>query len=428
MSIGIVNSMGRKHLKEQVMSRLNLIFSCMLFLLLFDGRQEAFSKEEALSAAGKISFVKEIILSPAEKAWLSGNHTVRVRVSNWPPFMFADDRIQGISIDYLESIFALHNIKFQYVTGISWPVALEELKNKRNIDMVLTINRTPAREPFYAFTQDYLFSPRVIFTRDDADFISNIDGLRKKVVSVESGYVAKSLLERQYPDIKLMVVSGENLTEQALSALATGQADAYVGNLAVASYLIRHKGFSNIKVATSSPFPDHNQAMGIRNDWPELAGIINKSLNAMPPEQHAAIHNRWLSVRYEHGLQSGDVIKWVLVTVGTAIAIILIILYWNRRLSLEIKRREKVEEELSETIVARTLTTVELQEALKKVKALSGLLPICADCKKIRDDSGYWHQVEVYFREHSEADFSHGICPECMEKHYPEIFSDKVED
>ncbi len=56
---------------------------------------------------------------------------------------------------------------------------------------------------------------------------------------------------------------------------------------------------------------------------------------------------------------------------------------------------------------------VELQAALAKAKTLSGLLPICASCKKIRDDAGYWHQVEVYIREHAEVDFSHGLCPEC---------------
>lgn len=61
----------------------------------------------------------------------------------------------------------------------------------------------------------------------------------------------------------------------------------------------------------------------------------------------------------------------------------------------------------------------ELQDALARVKTLSGLLPICASCKKIRDDEGYWHQVEVYIRDHSEAIFSHGICPDCAKELYP---------
>jgi len=58
----------------------------------------------------------------------------------------------------------------------------------------------------------------------------------------------------------------------------------------------------------------------------------------------------------------------------------------------------------------------ELHTALDEVKTLRGIVPICASCKKIRDDNGYWHQVEVYVSAHSEALFSHGSCPECTEK------------
>jgi PAS domain S-box-containing protein len=66
----------------------------------------------------------------------------------------------------------------------------------------------------------------------------------------------------------------------------------------------------------------------------------------------------------------------------------------------------------------------ELQNAINKVKTLSGLLPICAGCKKIRDDGGYWNQIENYISDHSEAEFSHGMCPECQRKFYPELFKD----
>jgi AmiR/NasT family two-component response regulator len=66
----------------------------------------------------------------------------------------------------------------------------------------------------------------------------------------------------------------------------------------------------------------------------------------------------------------------------------------------------------------------ELEQALKEVKRLQGILPICASCKKIRDDKGYWQRIEAYIRDHSEAEFSHGICPDCAKKLYPE-FNDK---
>lgn len=70
----------------------------------------------------------------------------------------------------------------------------------------------------------------------------------------------------------------------------------------------------------------------------------------------------------------------------------------------------------------------ELQKALTKIKTLSGLLPICASCKKIRDDHGYWTQLEHYISEHSEAEFTHGCCPECMKKLYPELYVKKYGD
>jgi len=66
----------------------------------------------------------------------------------------------------------------------------------------------------------------------------------------------------------------------------------------------------------------------------------------------------------------------------------------------------------------------ELEEALAQIKTLRGLLPICANCKRIRDDKGHWHPIEAYIRDRSEADFTHGFCPECMKKLYPDFARD----
>lgn len=70
----------------------------------------------------------------------------------------------------------------------------------------------------------------------------------------------------------------------------------------------------------------------------------------------------------------------------------------------------------------------EREKALLDLKILSGFLPICASCKKIRDDDGYWNQIETYIRDHSEAEFSHGICPDCAKKLYPELNRKKTKD
>jgi len=86
----------------------------------------------------------------------------------------------------------------------------------------------------------------------------------------------------------------------------------------------------------------------------------------------------------------------------------------NTRLLSEIQERKRAEKEKERLIR-------DLQSALNDIKRLSGLLPICSSCKKIRDDKGYWRQIEAYVKDHSEADFSHGICPDCARLLYPDF-------
>ena len=81
----------------------------------------------------------------------------------------------------------------------------------------------------------------------------------------------------------------------------------------------------------------------------------------------------------------------------------------------DVTDRKAVEEEKKE-LIAR------LSNALAEIKTLSGLLPVCSYCKKVRDDKGYWSRIEKYVQEHSQAQFSHGICPDCMKEHYPEHY------
>lgn len=86
----------------------------------------------------------------------------------------------------------------------------------------------------------------------------------------------------------------------------------------------------------------------------------------------------------------------------------------NERLRDELHERERIEQALMKE-------KEKLELALVQVKTLSGLLPICASCKKIRDDKGYWNQIESYIQANSEAQFSHGLCPECFEHLYPDL-------
>jgi PAS domain S-box-containing protein len=84
---------------------------------------------------------------------------------------------------------------------------------------------------------------------------------------------------------------------------------------------------------------------------------------------------------------------------------------------IDITDRKRAEAEREKTIQ-------ELQIALDQIKTLRGIVPICSHCKKIRDDKGYWERVEAYVSKHTEAEFSHGICPDCLDELYPDFLKD----
>jgi PAS domain S-box-containing protein len=93
----------------------------------------------------------------------------------------------------------------------------------------------------------------------------------------------------------------------------------------------------------------------------------------------------------------------------------------------DVTQRKKMEAEREQLIAEREQLIAEWESANAKLRTLTGMLPICASCKMIRDDEGRWHAVEVYVRERSDADFTHGICPQCTTKLYPEYEPEKYD-
>ncbi len=91
----------------------------------------------------------------------------------------------------------------------------------------------------------------------------------------------------------------------------------------------------------------------------------------------------------------------------------------------EVQARVKTHLALKRAETERTQLIEELQTALREVKQLQGIIPICSHCKKVRDDSGFWQQVEYYISTHSQAEFSHSLCPNCLQELYPDLSEGK---
>jgi PAS domain S-box-containing protein len=151
----------------------------------------------------------------------------------------------------------------------------------------------------------------------------------------------------------------------------------------------------------------------------QLKNMNITDINTLSPEQvREEMRNAKIEKRNEflfrHRLASGE-IKDVEVFSGPIMLAGKKVLY---SIIHDISRRKMLEEERERLIV-------KLEKALEEIKRLKGILPICSSCKKIRDDKGYWQQIEAYIRDHSEAEFSHSLCPDCIKKLYPDLSINK---
>ena len=128
---------------------------------------------------------KAITLTAEEKEWINQNHTVRIFIGDWPPYTITDGDFSGICVDYAERIFEINGINYQYVSEkkVPWHLVFEDIKHHRNIDLILAANNTPERRTMAIFTQGYIESPWVVFSRNDSPFISGVRGSSRRFFS-----------------------------------------------------------------------------------------------------------------------------------------------------------------------------------------------------------------------------------------------------
>nr|MDA3969774.1 transporter substrate-binding domain-containing protein [Desulfobulbaceae bacterium] len=270
----------------------------------------------------KVEQDRVLKISKEERAWLDNHSTLRLGVDHsWPPVEWIDEhgQYQGITSEYIALITEMLGLNAAPVERLAWPEVLEKAKHGE-LDLLPAPTSTPERRKFLNFTKPYLRFPFVIFTPQNSPLITSLLDLYGKKVAVEDGYVSFEYLQRDHPRIDLIIYK---TTQEILAALSMGKVDAYVGNLTVASYLIKKSGYTNIKVAAPTPY-NFDFSIGVRKDWPELIPILNKALSMIDEEQRNEIRQKWLTLRYETGVDYKLVKK---VAVGAAI-IILFILLW----------------------------------------------------------------------------------------------------
>ena len=316
---------------------------------------------------------ERVQLNATERAWLDQNHTVRVRAAEWPPYLInkENEPPQGITVEYLKLIEERTGINFEYeVTKQSFAEFLKSMKEGQGPDMTAIIAPSPERKEYLSFSTPYTIASYVILARDQDEIFLDINDLAGKTVAVTKGHVIQQFLEKNFPEIELLLFDNDEL---ALLALSTGNTEAYIGNLTVATHIIQKRGLSNLRVVASTPYGDQILSMGNRKDWPELTSIMNKALASITEEEKSAIQNKYIALKYEQGLDRVKVIQWILILVLTATGILLLFVFWNWQLRRKVGVRTA---DLEAEIVERKQVVAALLDSEEKFRGLVKQSPL----------------------------------------------------
>jgi PAS domain S-box-containing protein len=286
--------------------------------------------------------VTQLDLDLEEKNCLNSHPVIRVAGPRaFPPFHFfdADGHVRGMACDYLDLIMTQLGVRIEQQGSLPWPEVLK-MAMHNEIDVINSAAQSDEREAYLLFSDPILSFPIVIITRKNAPFISRLDDLRGMKVAFVKENIVYDWIRRDGIAVEPHFVA---TPLDALSAVAAGVADAHIENLAAAAYLMEKFGLANLKIAAPTPYQNYTLHFAVRKDWPELVSIVNKAIHALSAEQHAAIRNKWLTVRYEFGIRMADIWKWAAIISIPLLAAIIGILFWNRRLQKEITDRKRAE-------------------------------------------------------------------------------------
>ncbi|MCP4112263.1 MAG: transporter substrate-binding domain-containing protein [Desulfobacteraceae bacterium] len=285
-----------------------------------------------------------IRLTADEEAWLRNHKTIQVAgPAAFPPFQYLSENgtPMGLAVDYTRFISKRLGIDIRIQKGMPWPEVLKKIKNRR-VDALSCAAKTHKREAYMSFTQSYLSFPIVIVARKNTPFIGGLNDLNGKKIAC----VAKTSICEWLEQDHIEFVSHKVETPlEALQTVCIGTADAHIENLAAASYLIEKNGLANLKIAASTDYDTYDLYFAVRNDYPELVNILNKTISAIPPEEHQQIRRKWLSIKYEEKIDWQFIIPWIFASVF-AVAVTLL---WNRRLAKEIYHRKQITEDLKKS-------------------------------------------------------------------------------
>lgn len=349
-----------------------------------------------------------------------------VIIDNYAPYSFVNEKGEpdGYTVDIIKAVAKEIDMEIVIRTEI-WENALIKLL-KGQINTLPMMAYSEKREVQYDFSPPHTISYDTFFTNKAVPpILKTEDLIGKRIVVMKNDRAHDYLKSLPFIDPKQLIF--ENNSVEALRKVSSGKGDAVIMPKLSGIVLLKKYDIKDINVS-SSIIHDYNRlfSFAVKEGDTELLAKLENGLQIIKEKgEYKRIYDKWFGVYEAKDLTFIQVLKYFLWLVVLFSLFVGTLLLWSvmlkrqvtqrtQKLELEIQDRKRVEKALSHE-------KNHLQKALNEIKILKGLLPICANCKKIRDDQGYWNQMEAYISKHSEAQFSHGICPECVRELYPDL-------
>ena len=367
----------------------------VLFALLFVVLWPSLALTEISADTGT---AKKPLLAAEETEWLSAHSEITLAPDpDYPPIEYFDENGQyrGIAADYVRLVESKLGIQFKIVRLRDWDEAIEKAK-KNEIDMFGAAAETPQRSNYMLFSNPFVEFPSVIIVRKNVTESLSLKKLTGMRVAIVSGYADHDYVVNNYPDLNLDVVP---TVETGLRKVSFGMVDALVVNLASATYFIEKRGITNLRLAGNTGYV-YRLGFGSRRDWPELARILQKTLDEISPGERETIFRKWVRLEQESLSTRREFWISLLLVLGVASLMVFGMFMWNRSLRTLVSRRTK---ELFQELVERTRA----EQALRLANAynrsliessLDPLVTIDAD-GKISDVNAATEKITGYSRE-----------------------------
>ncbi|MFH1026565.1 MAG: transporter substrate-binding domain-containing protein [Pseudomonadota bacterium] len=315
---------------------LRRIFSLLLLL------SALFSGHRLIAADNRTAGVS---LTAAERQWLKEHPVITLAPDpDFKPIEYFDKNgnYQGAAADIFRLLEKKLGITITIARLKNWDEAMARFRN-REVDLLGAMVRTANREKFALFTDTLVAVPGGIFARAGSPTDLTLKDLKGKKVAVVSNYAAHDIIRSQYPDIELHVVPD---VSTGLAKASLGMVDAYVENMANATFYSQEAGITNLQMVGRTEF-DYRWGIGIRKDWPELQGILNKGLAAISEEERARAIQRWI---YIEGQRWRPTKTFITGAIASSLAgLLLLAINWNHSLRTLVRNRtSSLQRELEE--------------------------------------------------------------------------------